>query len=371
MAQPAVFADNDRLYGEAGAGLVIFNPPDKDSFPFYEIDFGTFNVGWAGETESPLEFHPNDTALSGRLLFGYHLRAQEPSGSWGSNLRIEFSTNFYFPDFSQTKTLEDPSAFGPAPIGIVGGAFFSNDGMEGLALLGLGGVLFPFNDTPDLRFNADYDYIDFTLSLRRDYPLVKDTVTLSPYAGITLAILDQTFSYSAETPSNTALVFGGFGGKFDYAVKEELDSWYAGLIIGADVIFNVTPQFSVSIGGAFLPLYADTDMDIKFDGEALQSLGPLSVGDLTTRVSDSSSNWTFRAMFNAEVAYRINWFEVSLSGMVDYWNDVPVVDYPDYNNRDWGVPIVPINNFTSDVPEIDGKQMLNYGVSLNVTFYFM
>ena len=108
-------------------------------------------------------------------------------------------------------------------------------------------------------------------------------------------------------------------------------------------------------------------MDLKFKGDSLNFFVPFpSKEDLTTKVRNSKSNWTFRAMAIAEVNYRINWFAVSLSGMVDWWDDVPVVDYPDYSAGDWNAL-----NYSDKVPEIDGKHMLNYGTMLKVTIYFM
>jgi hypothetical protein len=198
---------------------------------------------------------------------------------------------------------------------------------------------------------------------------MKDKVTLSPYVGLILAFLEQNFAYSTETASQSIPIT--FGLDYDYAVREDLDSWYAGLVLGADVIFTVTPELSFSLGGAVLPLYAHTEMDIKFNGDmTVLGLQGLNTEDTTTRVSDSASNWTFRAMAKAEATYRIKWFAVSLSGMVDYWDDVPVIDYPDYSSGDWSIaPSTPVHS--EKVPEIDGKRMINYGVMFNVAFYFM
>jgi hypothetical protein len=361
MAQPAAFADNGRLYGEAGAGLVIFKPPEKDSFPFYETNGGLI-VGLSGRVESPLEFDPDDTAVSGHLLFGYRLGGPEPAGICGANFRVEFSTNFYFPEYSRTKSFKSPERNTPS-VGALMGAFYSNDGMEGIAILGANGA-FPISGVPDIRFNADYDYIDFTLNVRSDYALMKDVLTLSPYIGLTLAYLEQNFSYSNQNP--VSLLVNGVLVDYDYAVDEDLDSWYAGLVIGADVIFNVTPELSFTLGGSFSPLYAQTDLDLTFDGDSFINSLVNPKESMTTKVSDSNSNWTFRAMAKAEVNYRINWFAISLSGMVDWWDDVPVVDYPDYSAGDW-FPL----NYSDKVPQIDGKHMLNYGTMLKVTFYFM
>jgi hypothetical protein len=311
--------------------------------------------------------HPDDNAAAGYLMIGYRLGGPEPAGIWGSNLRVELSANFYFPDYSRTKDLPLPEFQGPPGLGVILGMYFSNDGMEGVAPLGADGFGVLARGAPSVKYSIDYDYIDFNLVVKTDHDLAENFLTFTPYVGLTVSILNQDFSLSTETDSNAVPFF--LAAPYEYNVDGDLDTWYAGLLIGADLKFLIVNGLSFTIGGSIAPLYASTDMDLHFHGDyRLPGPIPPFKSSISTRVDDEYSDITCRATGKAEVNFRKAWLELSLTGSVEYWDYVPVVQYPTYNSGDWNY-FVPAS-WSSAVPKIEDDHMLNFNTLFKVTIYF-
>jgi len=216
---------------------------------------------------------------------------------------------------------------------------------------------------PDIRFTADYDYVDFNLGIRTDYTLVKNKLFLSPYVGAIYAMLDQRFTISAETPSDLVASPLWPYGKHEYRVTENLETHYFGATFGVDFIVRIIEGLTFTLGGTISPLYADTDMDIKFRGTMWTPTNP-RVGT-STKVNDRDDTFTFRAMGKAQLAYQIGWFKAAVLGMVDYWDYVPVVEYPKYSSGDWGA-LTPAT-YPSDVPGLDDGNMTNWILMFTAT----
>jgi len=90
--------DKGGLYVRGGVGAIFFNPPDHVSFPFHEFDRPTGTIG--GRVQSPLEFEPEDTTAAWNFAFGYRFSPSRTANCLGQDLRVELSSNFYFPEDS-------------------------------------------------------------------------------------------------------------------------------------------------------------------------------------------------------------------------------------------------------------------------------
>jgi hypothetical protein len=350
------------LYFRGGPGTIFFHPPDLNSFPFYEND-AIGNI--AGRVQSPLDFEPDDTTAMGELALGYRLNPSQVSPFLGQGLRFEVSSNFYFP--------EDSDTIVPLSTGIlVGGggallgAFYSDRGMEGLSLLGFQSAVSPAVESfPRIRFRVDYDYWDLNLGARTDYARLNNCLLISPYAGAIYSRLDQRLSIGAAIPSDADAVTIGSG--WAYKVREDLDSYYVGATLGLDFIVRIFEGTTLTLGGSFSPLWAHTDMDIKFQGDRLNTL-LITNEKVTTKVDDSESEFTFRATGKAELAYKIRGLKLALLGLVQYWDYVPVVEYPRYSAGDWNA-FTPAT-YPSDVPKIDDETMTNWIIMFTATIFF-
>ena len=355
-----LLAKESKFYINAGAGLISVYFPERESFPFYEHDgFGIAD----GRVQSPMRFELQDTTSKGQLIIGYQFGGADQSKNslWshsvGNNLRIEFSTNFYFPEESQTIKPLAPENLGS----FVAGVYYDNKGMQGMALLGRN------NDLPDIRMTADFDYIDLNLGLRSDYPLGSSRFSLSPYLGIIYANLRQKFETYATTHPTVAAILAT--GSYNYNVDENLTSDYLGGLFGLDLTAKAGDSFTFSIGGIISPLYLHTDMDISSRGDIYV---PINLKERTrTKVHVSDTDFTYRALGKIELSYDFNGFCIGLNGILDYWENVSVVKYPSYNvgEFDFG-GFSGSTTLPNYVPSIAESSMTNWSIMLIAGFYF-
>jgi hypothetical protein len=200
---------------------------------------------------------------------------------------------------------------------------------------------------PEVQQSSQFDFVDFNLTLATDYPTRNEDIVVSPHVGLIYAIFNQDYNLYAETPDSLAPFL--VGGKFFYSTDEQLDAQYAGLSLGIDGRLHLGQGFSLSAGGTIMPLYAYTRMDLDYRGSAWPGY------TLITEVNESDDNFTYRAMGTVEVAYQVEQLTVSLGAVVDYWEAVPVVSYPEFPAGGFNA----ISNLSPRTPDIDYDSMLN------------
>jgi hypothetical protein len=349
------------LYFEAGPGLIVYDPPDRDTFPFHEFFFGF--PGLFSDLDSPLEFDPKDTGARGYVALGYLFDPSRIPGYLGQGFRVELSSNIYSAGDSDTEYPDAPALAVQAPQRHLVGAYYSNDGMEGIALLGTSLPPPDPSAVSSVHLTSDYHYWDLNVTARTQYPLVKDRLFLAPYFGPMYGNLDQTLKMRARTPSEVV----GFTplGEYKYRVDENLDTDYWGATFGLDLVVKIMDGLTFTLGGSLSPLWADTDMDIRFRGDMLPGGPAIFKTSGNTRVHDSDTEFTFRATGKAELAYRVAWFKASLLGLVEYWDAVPLVEYPEYGSGTGSFV-----NMPDDVPRIRYDSMTNWTLMFTATFFF-
>lgn len=338
------------FYIEGGAGPMFFNPPQRDSLPFYETDgFGLAN----GRVQADLAFETDETALAGHLALGYRAGG-ETVGILGTNTRVELASTFFSLSDSDTTVAAAPNG---VPEGYFLGMYYSDRGMEGVAVLGHGDIS-GTAQMPQVHQSAGYDFADFNLTVAADYPTVHERLRITPRVGLVYAFFNQDYALSAETPDSLAPAI--VGGKFDYSTDERLKSDYAGLSLGLDGRFEFGNGFSLTAGGTFMPLYSHTRMDLDYSGKAWPGVS------LDTEVSDSDEEMTYRALGELGLAYRADRLTVALGALIDYWEAVPVVSYPAFQPGEFNALFA----MSSRAPEIDYDDMLNVLVMLKIAVAF-
>jgi hypothetical protein len=235
--------------------------------------------------------------------------------------------------------------------------YFSDAGMEGVAVLGrsdFSGVI----EMPEVQQSTQLDFVDFNLTLATDYPTGNEDLVVSPRVGIVYAIFNQDYGLIAETPDSLAPFL--LGGKFYYSTDEQLETQYAGLSLGIDGRLKLGQGFSLSAGGTIMPLYACTRMDLDYSGRAWPGIA------LITEVNESDEDFTCRAMGTVEVAWQMEQLTVSLGAVVDYWEAVPVVSYPEFPAGGFNA----ISNLSLRTPEIDYDDMVNAQLVFKIAWAF-
>jgi hypothetical protein len=347
------------LYFEAGPGLILFDPPDRDTFPFHEFTFAPPSFF---DLDSALEFDPKDTGPRGYVALGYLFDPSRIPYYLGQRFRVELSSNIYTVDDSDVEHPDAPALAVQGPQRFLVGAYYSNDGMEGIALLGTSLPAPDPSAAAAVSLDAVYHYWDLNVTARTQYSLVKDRLFLSPYFGPMYGNLDQTLKMRAKTPSQVV----GFtpGGKYKYRVDENLDTDYWGATFGLDLVVKIMEGLTFTLGGSLSPLWADTDLDIRFRGDMRAENSVVKTSG-NTRVRDSDTEFTFRATGKAELAYRVAWFRASVLGLVEYWDAVPLVEYPEYGSGEDS-----FTNMPDDVPRIRYDSMTNWTLMFTATFFF-
>ena len=189
----------DGFFIEGGAGVVFFNPPKRDSLPFYENDTaGNAN----GRVQPGLAFDASGTAAAGRIALGYRSARSDPGGFLGSHPRITLASDFFSATDSEVRYAAPPNgvlAGTTIPDGWLSAFFFSDAGMEGFTDIGYNGVLAP-DALAQVRQTADFDFADFNLSLATDYSTRMERIVVSPQVGLVYALFNQDYRLYAETP---------------------------------------------------------------------------------------------------------------------------------------------------------------------------
>jgi hypothetical protein len=308
-----------------------------------------------------MEVDPEDTGPRGYVALGYLFDPARIPGYLGQGFRVEVSSNLYTADDSEVEHPGLSSVSGQMPTRYLVGAYYSNGGMEGIAILGASGNLEgPTYEVAAVRLRAVYHYWDLNVTARTQYPLVPNRLFLSPYFGPMYGNLDQTLKMRAKTPSEIVWAWG----EYKYRVDENLDTDYWGATFGLDLVVKIMEGLTFTLGGSLSPLWADTDMDIRFRGDMLPE-GNFNMTSGNTRVRDSDTEFTFRATGKAELAYRVAWFKASLLGLVEYWDAVPLVEYPEYGSGEDSFA-----NMPDDVPRIRYDSMTNWTLMFTATFFF-
>lgn len=304
--------------------------------------------------QADLDFDTDDRTLAGTVALGYRSGENVAAGVLGHNTRVELASNFFSSDDSDTRYPAAPNGF---PDGFLLGMYFSDRGMEGVAVLG-GPDFLGNTEVPEVRQSAKFDVADFNLSLAADHSNGHEDIVVSPRVGVAYAFFNQAYDLYSETPDSLAPAL--VGGKFYYSTDEQLETQYAGLSIGIDGRFQLGKGFSLMAGGTFMPLYAHTQMDLDYRGKAWPGV------PFATEVNESDDEFTFRAMGDIELTCQVGQASVSLGATVDYWEAVPVVSYPEFQAGGFNA----ITNLAPQAPDIDYDDMVTVQVMLKMAVAF-
>jgi hypothetical protein len=333
-AEPAPKAADEKVglktgwYIEPGVSALIFDAPDRD-LPIFAGE-GSGLITRNGKLLSA--FDDEAVVPAGRLAVGY-VFGDMPS--WlGKNFRAEGSTNFYWVNREDRKTL--PS--GLDIVGIMYDRGTPTSGMLDYAALLNGEAL-----SLVVKRDAKYRYVDGNLTVKTDYH-AGEMVSFSPSLGFVYANLN----YESEV--------GCVGVEDTYVLKEGIDTDFFGAAVGLDLNLQVTKQLKITVGGTISPFWAGTDYRNFSSWNGPDGYAPRGFdGD--------DGQFTWRATGMGAIAYQpLSWFRISAFGGVEHWADIARIHYPDY--RAGADATVPGSGF----PKLKYDSMTNFRAGLNFTF---
>lgn len=344
------------FYLDAGINALIFNPPERKSLPIYDTNNQTRDA-----LMNQTRFESDALAAYPRLAFGYEFAKDATPSILGEDLRVEFSSAFFWTDPSETEGMVLPTRH-PPPGSFAIGMLYGPGGDGSGAILNRSGAT-GISGMP-LRYKADYAQLDLNLGMRTEYTLVKDRLLISPYVGFTRQTLDQNLTLSTQRLQDITVIPPD---NPRYKASEEFDTEAYGATFGLDFKVRILKRLSFTAGGTVSPLWASTDMRLSYFGDVFDTTGGARVG-VASGLKDSEDEFTFRATAKAAFSYEVNkWLVITASGGMDYWDYVPQVKYPTY------LPNEHLLGFGPKVvrkPTIGHDNMLNWMGGLNFTVRF-
>lgn len=135
-------------------------------------------------------------------------------------------------------------------------------------------------------------------------------MTFIPSVGFVYASLDEDHEIQFRNATS--------GVDFNF-INENVDTWYLGPTLGAQLHFQASEQISLQIGGTAWLTYAESDYDgnqqfLSVPGSAI--------------ASDDSSEFAFRGTASASATYDTGSVMFSVVGGIDYWDYAPVIIHP-------------------------------------------
>lgn len=323
-----VASEDGRFYGSVSAGAYFLNAPRRRDFgAIYEEDD---NV----QLNRIHEFEPSDAAPFIGLTLGHVFRSA--GDSWyGTGLRGELSGHYFTAGDDKT-VIRNNSASGYYT------DILALDGTGYVTDLGSG-------DTIQAKFDADYDYWDIGYRILSDIRLQDERFTITPSIGISYARFDEEYDIRYRNLSDNY--------NFNF-IDEEVNTWFIGPTLGAQLHFQATPRVSLQIGGTAWLTYADSDYSAR------QIYFPDDDND-GSRASDSRNRFAFRGTLSGSASYDSGWALLSLAGGLDYWDYAPVIQHP----------VAPLGESYSDVgptapARLASDSMLNYFIGLKLSVPF-
>lgn len=310
-----------RLYFGFGASAYFFEGPRRSGLgALYEDNDPTI------VTVDIDDFEPRDaTGLVG-LTAGYVV---SPGGDGLlRNLRVELTSHYFSLHDSKNIDRMRPGVF-----------------TDFLAIDGSGFVNDPIGPGQTLNgsFDVEYDYVDLGLVARTDLQLPCDAV-LSPSFGAAVLRLEEHHSIHFTNAS------AGF--QFD-RIREDVETYYGGFTLGAQLHVPLFWGLSFRAGATTWLAWARAEYDAQ---QQLFASDPAKVD-----ADDVDGHFGSRTIGSAAMLYEYGPFVLSLSGGVDYWHYVPVIDYP---APPLGVMYNAVNR--TEPAHIDADDMLNFFTGLTV-----
>jgi len=349
------------FYLDAGVSALLFNPPERKGGPLYDDDDPATHA-----MKNLTSFEPDSLTVYPRLALGYEFAKDATPSLLGEDLRVEFSSAFFQTDASDTKGLVVPLRH---PGGtFVNALFYGPNGTGSVAILNFNPAGTPLIPGVPIHFRAEYDQLDLNLGLRTEYTLVKDTLAISPYVGVTRQTLDQNLALSTQRPQALPVIGVPFP---RYKASEDFETEAWGGTFGLDLKVKIIKRLSFTVGGTVSPLWAHTQMRLSYFGDAVSFSGggPQDHVGLVSGLKDDEDKFTFRAGAKASFSYEVNkWLVVSANGGLDYWDYVPQVKYPNYLPTE--SVILGFPGYVAKSPTLSHGHMLNWMGGVNFTVRF-
>ncbi|MBW2315561.1 MAG: hypothetical protein JRH10_15390 [Deltaproteobacteria bacterium] len=189
-----------------------------------------------------------------------------------------------------------------------------------------------------------YRYFDVGALVRTDIPLSVLDAVLTPSVGLQIHRLRE----------HTSMAFVSDGSRWN-RIREDVETWYGGGTLGAQLAVPILPGLSLHAGGTAWLSYVNSDY------EGRQSF--LSVPGRASEF-DELQDFAFRGTGSAGVTASHGPFSLSVTGGIAFWDRAPRVRHPEAN------PIGAMYNSITqtDPAELTFSEMTNYfaGVTLSV-----
>lgn len=311
-----------RVYLGFGASAYFFEGPRRSGLgALYEDNDPTI------VTTDIDDFEPRDaTGLVG-LTAGYVV---SPGGEGLlRNLRVDLTSHYF--STSDSKNVDR----------VMNGVY-----TDFLAIDGSGFVSDPVGpgETLNGSFDVEYDYVDLGLLARSDVLLGPCDAVLSPSFGVAVARLEEHHSIFF---TNVSEAF-----QFD-RIREDVETYYSGFTLGAQLRVPLFWGLSFRAGATTWLAWARAEYDAS---QQLFASDPMKVN-----ADDVDGHFGSRTTGSAALIYERGPFVLSVSGGVDYWDYVPVIDYP-------APPLGAMYNAVdrTEPAHIDADDMLNFFTGVTV-----
>jgi len=311
--------DDGTIYFGFGAASYWFTAPERRNVGTIYTDSDPAIVD-----NDVLHFQPDDVSPMYGLTLGLVLDPEE--AGLGENLRVELTGHGFAASDAHSASVAPPVYW------------------DYLAINGTGFVDDPVSPGNPRSYDIEshYRYFDIGALVRTDIPLGFLDAVVTPSVGLQVHRLLE----------HTSMYFVGGGTVFN-RIREDVETWYGGPTLGAQLVLPILPGLSVHAGGTAWLSYMNSD----YEGDQAFISVPGGASE-----TDDAQDFAFRGTASAGATASFGPVSLSVTGGVDFWDRTARVRQPE------AYPLgAPYNSIAqTDPAELSFSEMTNYFVGATV-----